>query len=98
MKILVHKDFDFTFPSRAMIHCKAWPEPYTVKREIGEHGIALGCAVEVGKTMTSIAMRDNVNDNGETSDLASDSAVAGSDSDADRGSELLDAGADDTEQ
>ena len=98
MKILVHKDFDYRFPSRAMMHCKAWPEPYSVKREIGEYGIALGCAVEVKKTMTSIAISDNVEDNGETPVLAIDNELAGSDSDADRGAELFDAGTDESGQ
>lgn len=80
MKILVHEAFDFRFPSRAMIHCQVWPEPYTVKREIGEHGVALGRAVEIGangKPVTKRKKPANAGAHAQTPDLAGDSAMAG---------------------
>jgi len=95
VKILVHKDFDYRFPSRAMMHCKAWPEPYSVKREVGEHGVALGCAVEVKNSKTLAARTGKTESDGQAPDMADDSLLAGSDSDADRGAIVLDAGTDD---
>lgn len=46
MRIMVTKPFDYRFPSAAVMHVTPWPEPITVKREVGEAGIAKGCAKE----------------------------------------------------
>ena len=47
MRIEVSKPFNHRFASGAVMHITPWPEPITVKREVGETGIAKGCAVEV---------------------------------------------------
>ncbi|WP_439538684.1 hypothetical protein [Sphingomonas sp.] len=47
MRIEVSKPFDHRFASGAVMHVTPWPEPITVKREVGETGVSKGCAVEV---------------------------------------------------
>ncbi len=47
MKILVSEPFDYELVPGQVLHVTPWPEPITVKREVGERGVALGCAKEV---------------------------------------------------
>ena len=49
MKIMILKRFDYRFPSGAVMCCTPHPDPVTVKREVGEHGVSIGAATEVGR-------------------------------------------------
>ncbi len=53
MKIIIEREFNFDMGDGMVCHCTPHPDPATVKRSVGEHGVAIGAAKEVGARKAS---------------------------------------------
>lgn len=83
MKIRIIKPFDVELVPGVVMHLTPWPEPVTVKREIGTVGVEKGCATEVGVRDTPVR-NDNRRLGRKTAAKAGPVADSGGDDAGDR--------------